>query len=102
MAKVSREKIDANGNSHEELPESETLATRYGQRHTVRAKPDGTLYNPKNRDHRGGLTRKDTRRGRFTFDFTRCNRSCFDLYVNFLKTRNIAFLNQAQRELQNA
>jgi hypothetical protein len=93
--------IDAKGQPHEELTQEEVIASIYGTRCTVRAAIDGRLFDPKNRDHEGGLTKRDASRGRFVFDFRRCSQVCYNLYVSFLKTGNRAFLNRAQREFQN-
>lgn len=61
--------------------------------------PNGRLYNPMGMFSEGSQNKFLTRLGKPEWKFTKVNHKVFDMYLNFLKTKNTAWLNTAQREL---
>lgn len=59
----------------------------------------GKIYNPIGLFSEGNNTKFLSKIGRKEFEFKEVNQKVFDLYVNFLSTKNTAWLNNAEREL---
>lgn len=59
----------------------------------------GKIYNPIGLFSEGQNTKFLSKIGRKQFEFKEVNAKVFDLYINFLTTKNIAWLNNAEREL---
>jgi hypothetical protein len=59
----------------------------------------GKIYNPIGLYSEGREQKFLSKIGRKEFEFKEVNRKIFDLYVNFLATKNLAWLNNAEREL---
>lgn len=59
----------------------------------------GKIYNPIGLYSEGKNTKFLSKIGRKQFEFKEVNNKIFDLYLNFLTTKNIAWLNNAEREL---
>lgn len=59
----------------------------------------GKIYNPIGLYSEGKANKFLSKVGKNEFTFTRVNQKVFDLYVNFLRTKNVAWLNNAEREL---
>lgn len=60
---------------------------------------NGKIYNPMGMFSEGNHNKFLAKLGKPEWKFTKVNQKVFDLYLNFLKTKNIAWLNTAQREL---
>jgi hypothetical protein len=65
----------------------------------VRSGSNGRLYNPVDLYGTIHEHKFDSARGRPEFRFVRTKKSVFDLYVNFLRTRNPAWVKHAEREI---
>jgi hypothetical protein len=102
--------LDINGTPHpinvdgalaslneEQLPldEKEFLAHRIGGIYFVLSSSDGDLYNPQNSSMSRGKV--DHEKGGLFFRLRKCNKTCFDYYVTFLKTKNKTHFTLAQR-----
>lgn len=65
----------------------------------IKIGPNGKIYNPIGMFSEGGHNKFLAKLGKPEWKFTKVNHKVFDMYLNFLKTKNIAWLNTAQREL---
>lgn len=59
----------------------------------------GKIYNPMGLYSEGKSNKFMAKIGKNEYNFTRVNQKVFDMYLNFLKSKNIAWLNNAEREL---
>lgn len=59
----------------------------------------GKIYNPIGMFSEGRSNKFLSKIGKNEYNFTRVNKKIFDLYTSFLKTKNLAWLNNAEREL---
>lgn len=59
----------------------------------------GKVYNPIGLYSEGQSKKFLAKIGRKEFEFKEVNQKIFDLYVNFLSTKNTAWLNNAEREM---
>lgn len=59
----------------------------------------GKIFNPMGLFSEGKNEKFIAKIGRKEFEFKEVNQKVFDLYLNFLSTKNIAWLNNAEREL---
>lgn len=59
----------------------------------------GKIYNPIGLFSEGKSKKFLSKIGKNEYTFSKVNQKVFDLYVNFLRTKNIAWLNNAEREL---
>lgn len=59
----------------------------------------GKIYNPIGLYSEGQNSKFLSKIGRKEFEFKEVNQKIFDLYVNFLSTKNLAWLNNAEREM---
>lgn len=64
----------------------------------IKMGPNGQLYNPTGMFAEGNHNKFLAKLGKPQWKFTKVNSKVFELYLNFLKTKNIAWLNNAQRE----
>jgi len=60
----------------------------------------GKVFNPIGMYSEGRQNKFLSKIGKQEYNFTRVNKKVFSLYLNFLKTKNIAWLNNAERELK--
>lgn len=58
----------------------------------------GRIYNPMGMFSEGKENKFNAKIGKKEFDFKQVNQKIFDMYINFLSTKNIAWLNNAERE----
>ena len=65
----------------------------------VKVGAHGQLYNPIGMYSEGNNNKFMTKIGRKEWEFKEVNQKIFDLYSNFLTTKNIAWLNNAEREM---
>ena len=59
----------------------------------------GKIYNPIGLYSEGRANKFLSKVGKSEYNFTRVNQKVFDMYLNFLRTKNVAWLNNAEREL---
>lgn len=59
----------------------------------------GKIYNPIGMYSEGQNEKFLSKIGRKQFEFKEVNQQVFNLYVNFLTTKNLAWLNNAEREM---
>lgn len=60
----------------------------------------GKIYNPIGLYSEGKNTKFLSKIGKKEFEYTEVNQKVFDMYINFLKSKNIAWLNNAEREMR--
>ena len=65
----------------------------------IKIGPNGRIYNPIGMFSEGNHNKFLAKLGKPEWKFSKVNQKVFELYLNFLKTKNIAWLNTAQREL---
>lgn len=58
----------------------------------------GKIYNPMGLYSEGKSNKFMAKIGKNAYNFTRVNQKVFNMYLNFLKSKNIAWLNNAERE----
>ena len=68
-------------------------------RYYIKVGTYGKIYNPIGLYSEGQNTKFISKIGRKQFEFKEVNQKVFDFYINFLSTKNIAWLNNAEREL---
>jgi hypothetical protein len=66
-------------------------------RYYVKQGPNGKLFNPVGLYQEGNVNRK--RAGESQWKYREVNKKVFDLYTQFLKTKNVAWLTNAEREV---
>ena len=72
---------------------------RAGQKkYFIKMSNNGKLFNPIGMMDEARGTQLDRQRGRNTFEFTEVNQQAFQMYVMFLRTKNVAYLTHAERE----
>ena len=59
----------------------------------------GKIYNPIGLFSEGRHTKFMSKIGKKEYDFKEVNYKVFNMYINFLRTKNLAWLNNAEREL---
>lgn len=59
----------------------------------------GKLFNPIGLYSEGKQNKFLSKVGKQEYNFTRVNSKVFSMYLNFLRTKNLAWLNNAEREL---
>jgi hypothetical protein len=59
----------------------------------------GKVYNPMGLYSEGKANKFMSKIGKNEYNFSKVNQRVFDMYLNFLRTKNIAWLNNAEREL---
>lgn len=58
----------------------------------------GKMFNPMGMYSEGKANKFLAKIGKNEYTFTKVNQKVFDMYLNFLRTKNIAWLNNAERE----
>ncbi len=95
--------IDTDNNPRVEPGSTKTLAKAIhnGRRikYFVKAGAYGRLFNPMGMFSEGKQNKFLSKIGKNEFELKEVNSRIFDLYLNFLTSKNIAWLNNAQREL---
>jgi hypothetical protein len=59
----------------------------------------GRIFNPMGMFSEGNNEKFVAKTGKKQFEFKEVNQKIFDLYLNFLSTKNLAWLNNAEREM---
>jgi|LakMenEpi03Aug12_release.lakeMendotaPanAssembly.Ray.scaffolds.fasta_scaffold379737_2 hypothetical protein len=70
------------------------------KRFYVKVGNHGRIFNPIGLFSEGTHTKFLSKIGRKEWEFKEVNQKVFDLYINFLTTKNIAWLTNAEREMQ--
>lgn len=65
----------------------------------IKTGPYGRVYNPMGLFDEGKGNKFVAKLGKKEFEFTEVNYKIFEMYVKFLSTKNLAWLNNAEREL---
>ena len=93
--------IKLDSETAQESPDAFAMKITIGQRTKYYAKrgKHGRLYNPIGMFSEGMASRKLGHAGRFEWRFTEVSEKVFAFYRDFLKTKNIAYLHNAEREL---
>lgn len=76
-----------------------SITTNNKTRYFIKVGAYGKIFNPIGLHSEGKENKFLSKIGRKEWDFKEVNARIFDLYLNFLKSRNLAWLNNAQREL---
>jgi len=100
--------IDINGTPHtikllvsesdpinNKVLKKEAVAYIIGDMSFVLVSNDGDLFNPFN--SLANRNKKDLEKGGFFYNLKRCEKTCFDYYVMFLRTKNGTHYTLAQR-----
>ena len=77
---------------------SKVYAKQSNDKYYVKVGTYGRLFNPIGMYSEDKQTKFISKMGKHEFEFRKVNAKVFDLYVNFLRTKNIAWLNNAERE----
>ena len=92
--------IDTEGNPRlESNNEKKVFAKSIGGKHYIKTGLYGRIFNPIGMYSEGKQQKFLSKVGKEEYSFARVNQKVFDLYVNFLRTRNRAWLNNAEREM---
>jgi len=68
-------------------------------RYYIKVGTYGKIYNPIGLYSEGHSEKFLAKIGRKQFEYKEVNKKIFDMYINFLTTKNLAWLNNAEREL---
>jgi len=92
-------KLDAE--KAQESPDAFAMKITIGQRTKYYAKhgKHGRLYNPVGMFSEGMASKRLGHAGKLEWKFTEISERVFNFYKDFLRTKNIAYLNNAEREL---
>jgi len=97
------EDLDTNANPIVTTNIKEALAkkvsTNGNSKFYIKIGPHGKIYNPIGLYSENQANKFFARAGKNVWEFRQVNSKVFDLYVSFLRTKNIAWLNNAEREL---
>ena len=92
-------KLDAE--KAQESPDAFAIKITIGQRTKYYAKRGkyGRLYNPIGMFSEGTASKRLGHAGKFEWKFTEVGKRAFEFYRDFLRTKNIAYLHNAEREV---
>jgi len=95
--------IDANKNPRCNTETSEVCAKKVTSQAVtkfyIKTGVYGKIYNPIGMFSEGTAAKFLARAGKKAWDYKQVNSKVFDMYLSFLKTKNKAWLNNAEREL---
>ena len=91
--------IDDDGNPRQKKEKQNTFAKAADGKYFVKIGIDNRVYNPIGMYSEGQHNKMLQKIGKKQFNFKRVNKKVYDLYVSFLRTKNLAWLNNADREL---
>ena len=77
-----------------------TKITNDEEQHYIKVGLYGKIFNPIGMYSEGRQNKFLSKVGKQEYNFTRVNSKVFDMYLNFLRTKNVAWLNNAERELR--
>ena len=99
----SHEFIDANKYPRTSAENKNTFAKQITKNQTqkfyIKTGTYGRIYNPMGLFSEGKSDKFVAKIGKKEYDFQEVNFKIFEMYLNFLSTKNIAWLNNAEREL---
>jgi hypothetical protein len=72
----------------------------YPKKYYIKVGTHGKIFNPIGLFSEGQNTKFLSKIGRKQWEFKEVNQKVFDMYTNFLSTKNIAWLTNAEREMQ--
>jgi hypothetical protein len=72
----------------------------YPKKYYIKVGTHGKIFNPIGLFSEGHNTKFLSKIGRKQWEFKEVNQKVFDMYINFLSTKNIAWLTNAERETQ--
>lgn len=78
---------------------AKSIETSNNKKFFIKIGTYGKVFNPIGMFSEGNNNKFLAKIGRKEWDFKEVNQKVFDLYLNFLTTKNIAWLNNAEREL---
>jgi hypothetical protein len=78
---------------------AKTIAGTNKTKYFVKVGTYGKLFNPMGMFSEGKHNNFLSKIGRKEWEFKEVNAKIFDMYINFLSSKNVAWLNNAQREL---
>lgn len=95
--------LDKNGNPRLNKESSKVFAKSIkgaeSTRYYIKTGTYGKIYNPIGLFSEGRHNRFMAKIGKKEYDFKEVNPKVFSLYTNFLRTKNLAWLNNAEREM---
>jgi hypothetical protein len=95
--------IDDQNNPRMNKESPKTLAKyidgEISSRYFIKVGTHGRIYNPIGMYSEGNESRFLAKIGKNEWSFKSVNKDIFDKYVNFLRTKNIAWLNNAERDM---
>lgn len=91
--------VDDEGNTRQNKETKDTFAKILNGKHLIKIGLDNRVYNPLGLFSEGSSNKVLAKIGKNEFNFKRVSPKVFDLYISFLRTKNIAWLNNANREL---
>jgi hypothetical protein len=78
---------------------AKTTTTHSSKKFYIKTGTYGRIYNPMGMFSEGKSEKFLAKIGRKEYNFKEVNQLVFDMYLNFLSTKNIAWLNNAEREM---
>jgi hypothetical protein len=95
--------IDTNNKPRTNIENKSTLAKCVvddsSKKFYIKTGTYGKIYNPMGMFSEGKSEKFLSKIGRKEYNFKQVNKEIFDMYLNFLSTKNIAWLNNAEREM---
>lgn len=75
------------------------LARKIGSIRQIKIGPNGHVFNPVGLYSEKDANKFNKQKGRFEYQYRRVNKEVFDNYVNFLRTKNVAWIRLTERGL---
>lgn len=91
--------LDDDGNPRQQQEKQNTFAKTHDGKYFIKIGIDNRAYNPIGMYSEGQHNKMLQKIGKKQFNFKKVNKKVYDLYVSFLRTKNLAWLNNADREL---
>ena len=95
--------IDSNKNPRLDSDSDNVFAKKIiydsSARYYIKVGTYGKIYNPIGLFSEGTANKFLARAGKKAWEFKEVNSKVFDMYIKFLRTKNIAWLNNAEREM---
>lgn len=99
----SHDFIDSNNRPQTKIENKNVVAKSITTNNTikyyVKVGAYGRIFNPMGMFSEGNNSKFVAKTGKKQFEFKEVNKRIFDLYLNFLSTKNLAWLNNAEREM---
>lgn len=91
--------VDDDGNMRQKNETKDTFAKVVNGKYLIKVGLDNRVYNPIGMFSEGSSNKVLAKIGKNEFNFKKVNSRVFNFYLSFLRTKNIAWLNNANREL---